>query len=135
MFKNVLLGLAALSLIGSLSLGASKSVSFISPKDGAEVPTTFKANFGEKGMKITPAGQDIDDKTKGHFHLIIDGPAAAEGKVIPADATHLHFGKGQTESGDITLTPGKHTLTLQFADGLHRAYGTDLTKTITVTVK
>jgi len=86
-------------------------------------------------MKITPAGQDVDDKTKGHFHIIIDGPAAAEGEVIPADATHLHFGKGQTESGDITLTPGKHTLTLQFADGLHRAYGADMTKTITLTVK
>jgi len=124
-----------LCLIGSFSMAATKAVTFTFPKDGAQVPTTFKAKFKETGMQITPAGKDVDDKTKGHFHLIVDAPAAAEGEVIPADGTHLHFGKGQTESGDITLTPGKHTLTLQFADGLHRAYGPDLTKTITVTVK
>jgi hypothetical protein len=135
MLKKILIVTAALGLAASFSLAATKSVSFTYPKDGAEVPTTFKAKFAEKGIKITPAGKDIDDKTKGHFHIIVDGEAAKEGEVIPADATHLHFGKGQTESGDITLTPGKHTLTLQMADGLHRAFGPELTKTITVTVK
>ncbi len=135
MLKKILSITVALGLAASFSLGATKSVSFTYPKDGAEVPTTFKAKFAEKGMKITPAGKDIDDKTKGHFHIIIDGAPVAEGQVIPTDGTHLHFGKGQTESGDITLTPGKHTLTLQMADGLHRAFGADLTKTITVTVK
>ena len=132
--KKWSLFITALSFVGSYSLAAKKEVSFLFPKDGAEVTSPFKVKFAEKGMKITPAGQDVDDKTKGHFHLLLDTSAATEGEVIPADSTHLHYGKGQTE-GEITLTPGKHTLTLQFADGLHRGYGADLTKTISVTAK
>ena len=41
------------------------------------------------------------------------------GAEIPFDDTHLHFGKGQTEAS-ITLSPGKHKLTLQFANALHK---------------
>ena len=115
------------------SFGAKKDVFFTYPKDGETVALTFKAKFGVHGMAIKPAG-DPDDKKSGHMHVIIDGPAAAEGVVIPADAAHLHYGKGQLE-GDITLTPGPHTLTLQLADGLHRGYGSDLVKVIHVTAK
>ena len=116
------------------SAHSDKGVWFKSPKNGAAVATTFKAQFGIKGMKIRPAGEAPDEKTSGHFHVIIDGQPAAEGTVIPADANHLHFGKGQTEA-EVKLTPGQHTLTLQFADGLHRAYGPELAETITVTAK
>ena len=49
------------------------------------------------------------------------------------DRTHIHFGGGQTEA-DVELTPGEHTLTLQFANGMHQSYGADWSKTITVTV-
>jgi len=56
------------------------------------------------------------------------------GTVVPKDSTHLHFGKGQTET-TVQLTPGKHKLTLQFADGLHRSYGGKLATTISVNVK
>jgi hypothetical protein len=56
------------------------------------------------------------------------------GTVIPKDSTHLHFGKAQTETS-LTLSPGKHKLTLQLADGLHRSYGSQLATSITVTVK
>jgi len=38
---------------------------------------------------------------------------------VPFDDTHLHFGKGQTEAS-IVLAPGKHKLTLQFANALHK---------------
>ncbi len=41
------------------------------------------------------------------------------GEEIVFDETHLHYGKGQTEAA-ITLTPGKHKLTLQFANALHK---------------
>ena len=58
----------------------------------------------------------------GHHHLIVDGKAVPKGSVVPADATHMHFGKGQTET-TLKLPPGKHTLTLQFADGAHQSYG------------
>lgn len=57
-----------------------------------------------------------------------------EGDAIPFDDTHLHFGKGQ-EAADVQLAPGKHTLTVQFADALHRSYGEAWRSTITVNVK
>jgi hypothetical protein len=114
--------------------GAVKSahVSFVEPKNGATVPKTFTAKFAVEGMKVAPAGP-VEMGT-GHFHLMIDAPAVKEGMVIPADAQHVHFGKGQTED-KLTLTPGKHTLVLQFADGAHKAYNSSLTDTITVNVK
>jgi len=46
----------------------------------------------------------------------------------------MHFGKGQTET-DLTLVPGKYTLTLQFANGAHQSYGEPMSKKIEVTVK
>ncbi|WP_176115977.1 DUF4399 domain-containing protein, partial [Burkholderia cepacia] len=56
-----------------------------------------------------------------------------KGEVIPASEHSLHFGKAQTET-DIQLPPGKHTLTLQFGDGMHRSYGPAMSQTITVNV-
>ena len=41
---------------------------------------------------------------------------------MPADEKNIYFGKGQTNF-EITLEPGEHTLTLQFADGFHQSYG------------
>jgi hypothetical protein len=71
----------------------------------------------------------------GHHHLFIDAEdSLAAGTVVPADSIHIHFGKGQTEYA-LTLLPGKHKLTLQMADGLHRSYGGKLAATITVNVK
>lgn len=85
-------------------------------------------------MKVVPAGKDIDDKKAGHFHVLVDQSFFPEGQVIPADATHLHYGKAQMDA-TLTLPPGKHTLTLQFADGAHRSAGEKLSQTITVNVK
>ena len=56
-----------------------------------------------------------------------------EGTVVPSDETHIHFGGGQLEAM-VPLTAGEHTLTLQFANGMHESYGPDWSKTITVTV-
>ena len=109
-------------------------VSMVSPKNGQSVPATFKVQFGLMGMKIRPAGEDVKDKTTGHHHLIIDGAFIPEGQVVPTDDTHKHFGKGQTET-EITLSKGKHTLTLQLADGAHISYGKSLSTTVEVIVK
>ena len=84
-------------------------------------------------MTISPAGQNMGDKTKGHHHLIIDGKSIPAGQIVPMNATHKHFGKGQTET-TLTLTPGKHTLTMQFADSMHMSYGADMSATIEVEV-
>ena len=84
-----------------------------------------------KNIKVDPAGEVKEGE--GHHHLLIDSGFIKKGDVIPSDATHLHFGKGQTET-EVALTPGKHRLTLQFADGAHRSYGEELSSTIEVVV-
>lgn len=109
-------------------------VFFISPKDGATVASPVKVQFGLEGMKLRPAGEDALDKTSGHHHLIVDGAPFAKGQVIPKDDKNIHFGKAQSET-EVTLTPGKHKLTLQFADGAHLSYGPEQSATIEINVK
>jgi len=123
-----------LALAGLLSVSSAQAadrVYFESPRDNATVTSPFKVKFGLEGMKIAPLG-DMTDKT-GHHHLIIDGSVVKPGESVPVDDRHLHFGKGQTET-EITLAPGKHTLTLQFGNGAHQSYGTSMSNTITVNV-
>ena len=55
------------------------------------------------------------------------------GTVVPKDDTHLHYGQAQTEA-QLMLTPGPHTLTMQFADGAHMSYGPQMASTIKITV-
>lgn len=107
-------------------------VYFIEPKDGTTVTSPVKVRMGVEGMRVEKAGQLIDGT--GHHHLIIDGKPVEPGGVVPADEQHIHFGDGQTET-EIELSKGKHTLTLQFADGAHRSYGAHMTQTITVEVQ
>jgi hypothetical protein len=112
--------------------GSGDSVFFTNLEDGAEVGTTFKVEMGVKGMEVEPAGEVVKDK--GHHHIVIDGEFIPTAVTVPANETNIHYGKGQTET-ELTLAPGKHTLTLQFANGLHQSYGEAWSKTITVTVK
>lgn len=122
-------------LLGASSYAAkAEKVFFVSPTDGATVSQTFEAQFGEEGLKVKPAGKDIAEKDAGHFHVLIDQDAYPAGQVIPTDATHLHYGKAQKKA-TLTLSPGTHKLTLQFADGAHRSNGEALSQTITVHVK
>lgn len=108
-------------------------VFFKNLKDGDMVSSPLKVEMGTDVIKIDTAGPLVAGS--GHHHLLIDvKDAIAEGTVVPKDSAHLHFGKGQTET-ELKLAPGKHTLTLQFADGLHRSYGSKLSAMITVNVK
>jgi hypothetical protein len=107
-------------------------VYFANLKNGEKVKSPFIIKMGVSGMKVAPAG--ILDPRKGHHHLIIDGSFVEKGKIVPKDESHLHFGKGQTID-TLTLSPGQHTLTLQFADGLHQSYGKDWSSSIQVTVE
>jgi hypothetical protein len=129
--KKLLLTLA-LAVAACAAFEPSAGVFFVEPKDGATVDQEFKVVMGVKGMAIKPVG-DMTENT-GHHHLLIDTAPVKRGESIPADATHLHFGKGQTET-TVKLPPGKHTLQLQFADGAHRSYGDAMSATITVVVK
>ncbi|MDH5553507.1 MAG: DUF4399 domain-containing protein [Nitrosomonas sp.] len=108
-------------------------VYFIEPKDGAVVGHEVKVVMGVHGMEVKPAG--TVEENVGHHHLLIDAPQVNAGEAVPAGSDkHRHFGKGQTETM-IKLAPGKHTLTLQFANGAHVSYGEKMRDTITVTVK
>ena len=107
-------------------------VSFVEPAEGAVVSGEFKVVMAVQGMQVMPAGEVVENA--GHHHLLIDVEPIAAGEPVPNDEQHLHFGKGQTET-TLTLTPGKHTLSLQFADGAHISYGEKLRSTITVRVE
>jgi hypothetical protein len=107
-------------------------VYFENLKNRQVIPRKFKVKFGVESMKVAPAGELVEGT--GHHHLIIDGNTVPAGQIVPADATHIHFGKGQTEA-EIELTPGKHKLTLQFANGVHASYGPELADTVDVVVK
>lgn len=108
------------------------NVYFVNIEDGSTVSSPFTVEMGVNGMEVEPAGEL--SKNKGHHHLIIDGTFGPKGMVVPADSTHIHFGKGQT-STEVKLSPGVHTLTLQFADGFHRSYGEKMSASIQVTVE
>ena len=108
-------------------------VVFANLKNGAVVSSPLKVEMGTVVMNVDTAGPVIAGT--GHHHLFIDAEdSLAAGTMVPKDSTHLHFGKGQKET-EIKLSPGKHKLTLQFADGLHRSYGGKLSAAITVNVK
>jgi hypothetical protein len=112
---------------------AGAKVFFKNLKPGETIPTTFKLEMGVEGMKIDTAGPLVSGS--GHHHLIIDGAdSLTRGTVVAKDSVNIHFGKGQTEY-ELKLKPGKHKLTLQFADGLHRAYGSQMSATTEVNVK
>jgi hypothetical protein len=110
----------------------AQSVSFTEPADHATVSSPFKVKFAVSGMDVKPAG-DMSTNT-GHHHLLINAGSIPAGEAIPMDATHLHYGKGQTEA-EITLPPGDYELTMQFANGAHVSYGPALSKSIHITVK
>lgn len=114
------------------------SVSFIAPADGAKVEGAavdgkvgVAVKMGATNLTVKPAGQ-IEAGT-GHHHLLIDTTPDPEGAVVAKDEQHQHYGQGETEA-TLQLTPGEHTLQLQFADGLHRSYGPKLASTIKIIV-
>ncbi|MEO5999631.1 MAG: DUF4399 domain-containing protein [Chitinophagaceae bacterium] len=112
---------------------AGAKVYFKNIKNGQTVSSPVKLEFGADGIEVDTAG--VITAGKGHHHLLIDaGDSTEAGIVVGKDSTHIHYGKGQKEA-TIQLTPGKHTLALQFADGIHRSYGGKLSSSVSITVK
>ena len=110
-------------------------VYIISPRNGAAVKSPVLVRFGLKPvMGVAPAGVKFDNT--GHHHLLIDTDAPADmAAPLPATDNIKHFGKGQTETS-LTLTPGKHTLQLLFADQNHVPHDPPvISKKITITVE
>ena len=118
----------------AMAPAAGAEVYFISPKNGAKVHGPVTVRFGLKGMGIAPAGIKFDNT--GHHHLLIDTDIkdVKLNESLPATDKIVHFGKGQTET-TMTLSPGKHTLELLFADYTHRSFDPPLhSAKITITV-
>ncbi len=114
---------------------ANTEVYFIAPRNGATVHGPVTVRFGLKGMGIAPAGVKFDNT--GHHHLLIDTDFSTLklDEPLPASDKILHFGKGQTET-TLTLSSGKHTLEIVFADYLHKSFDPPLhSKKITITVE
>jgi hypothetical protein len=116
----------------SASSSQQAKVFFVLPQNGEIVTSPFKVKMGVSGMEVQPAGEMKEGM--GHHHIIINGTHIEEGKVVPADEQHIHFGAGQTET-ELDLKPGKYTLTMQFADGVHKSYGENMSTTINIEVQ
>lgn len=94
-------------------------VYIISPANGENVTSPVLVKFGLHGMGVAPAG--VNQEFTGHHHLLVDVDTELlppMDKPLPADAQHIHFGKGQTEAY-VDLKPGTHTLQLLLADYVH----------------
>lgn len=121
---------------GPTPLEASETIEgkvfFVNLNDGDKVSSPVKVEMGVEGMEIEPAAEL--NVGKGHHHIVVDGTFIEKGKAVPADATHIHYGKGQTET-ELELEKGAHTLTLQLADGYHQSYGEKWSTTITIEVE
>jgi len=132
--------LAALALGAAVAAGFPRTPApmdvelyFISPKDGETLSSPVTVRFGLRGMGVAPAGVAMENT--GHHHLLVDAPPPPFDQPVPADANHVHFGKGQTEAS-IALAPGKHTLRLLLADHLHIPHDPPvMSKPITITVE
>ena len=109
-------------------------VFFVAPRNGATVGQDVVVKFGVKGIALAPAAEAKPGT--GHHHLLIDATELpALDAPIPNDATHKHYGKGQTED-TIHLEPGTHTLQLDFADAKHLQFDPPLVSPkITIHVK
>jgi hypothetical protein len=138
-----ILAVAALGAAGALGIAAADlprnpapagvELYFITPVDGATVSSPVFVRFGLRGMGVAPAG--IAMENTGHHHLLVDTGPPAFHLPIPADANHVHFGKGQTEA-TVELAPGRHRLQLLLADHLHVPHDPPVvSKPITITVE
>ena len=112
---------------------AAARVFFRNLTDGQIVKSPIKIEMGVDAMDLDTAN-GILKPASGHHHILIGIDSVATETVIPKDSVHLHYGNAQSNA-EVVLPPGKHTLTLQFADALHRSYGSRLTSKVTVTVK
>jgi hypothetical protein len=114
---------------------AGASVYFINLKDGDQVTSPVKVQFGLTGMGIAPAG--IERPNTGHHHLFIDTRLSdAQAKAaVPMDSQHVHFGGGQTET-TLMLPAGAHTLQLVLGDFQHIPFAPPIVSpVINITVK
>jgi hypothetical protein len=122
----------------SSSSGGSSSprVYFVEPKDGDTVKSPVHLKFGIDNYELAavPAGTvETARPNVGHHHVGVDQDCLAPGTtIVKGTPSWVHFGDGKSEI-DMQLPPGRHKLSLQLGDDLHRAVDS-LCQTITVNV-
>ncbi|MGL1885271.1 MAG: DUF4399 domain-containing protein [Reichenbachiella sp.] len=115
-----------------VAIADSAYVFFKFPEDGAVVGSPLFIEMGVSGMEVEPAG--AVKAGFGHHHILINQTSWPEGQIIPMSDSTLHFGKGQTDTS-LELPAGEYTLSLQFANGVHGSYGSEMASSIKVTVE
>ena len=118
------LPLLAAGAFAAPALAEGPTVYLISPEDGAVLSSPVTVRFGLAGWGVAPAGVDMPGTA--HHHLLLNRPPFGEGEDdadmmqggLYADAEHLHFGGGQTETV-LDLPPGRHSLQLVLGDANH----------------
>ncbi len=130
--------LLAVGPVNATALYHGAHVKISSPKKGAKVssPVTVIATVDD--FKLVAAGTPVAED-EGHLHFFIDVPASnvKAGAMIPLDSTarYLHLGKEPFDRRDITLTPGKHTITVVAANSGHQRLKDVKPYSVTFTVK
>ena len=117
-------------------------VYFTNIEDGAILTSPITVVMGIDGMMLEPAGEK--KVGYGHHHIFINRDFMPTKEVIPMDMAEgviasdavltFHYGGGQSEA-ELNLAPGKYQLTLQYADGVHRSYGEQLSASLNVEVQ
>ncbi len=113
---TLLAGIALASDLPRSPAPTDAGVYILRPANGEIVSSPLRVIFGLQNMGVAPAG--VQRENTGHHHLLIDTDLPALDQPIPADANHIHFGGGQTETV-IELAPGEHSLQLLLGDALH----------------
>jgi hypothetical protein len=98
-------------------------VKITSPKKGAKVTSPVTVIAAVEEFKLVPAGTPLAEG-EGHLHFFIDVPAdnVKPGAMIPLDTLtrYIHLGKEPFDRRDLTLAPGKHTITVVAANSGHQ---------------
>ena len=126
--------LAARIRVNVVATPPLRVVSFVNVKDGATLSSPARLELSVEGFPYSPPGTDVLDKTRGHFHVIVDDDPVLTGTVIPDDGTHMMCARAAREL-TVPLSPGPHSLTVQLADAAHASYGPRLSTTIKVRVQ
>ena len=118
---------------------SARRVFFVEPQDGATVKSPVKLRFGLEGYELAPVPEGTITPAQvragmGHHHVGVEMDCLPPGtEIVKGTPSWVHFGTGATEM-DIQLEPGKHKLTLQVGDDLHRTIE-GLCQTITISVQ
>ena len=94
----------------------------VSPGKGAKVASPVPVVVAVEEFKLVAAGTALAEG-EGHLHFFIDVPASnvKPGALIPLDSLsrYVHAGKEPFDRRELTLTPGKHTITVVAANSGH----------------